>query len=102
MATRRKKISKRRIPILLIPLIAGVMIGLMGYLFYISKAYSYLSDNPKACVNCHIMAPEYATWNHSSHGRNTVCNDCHIPHDNVFRTYFLKPAMVSGMPLCFR
>lgn len=66
------------------------MFGLMGYLFYISKAYSYLSDNPKACVNCHIMAPEYATWNHSSHARNTVCNDCHIPHDNFFRTYFFK------------
>ena len=68
----------------------GVLLGLSGYIFYISKAYSYLSDDPKACVNCHIMAPEYSTWFHSSHGRNTVCNDCHVPHDNFFRKYYFK------------
>lgn len=74
----------------LIPSLVGILIGLGGYIFYISKAYSYLSDDPKACVNCHIMEPEYATWMHSSHGRNTVCNDCHVPHDNVFRKYYFK------------
>lgn len=82
--------TKRRVPKLLIPALVGVMIGLMGYIFYISKAHSYLSDNPRACINCHIMAPEYSTWFHSSHGRNTVCNDCHVPHDNFFRKYYFK------------
>ncbi len=74
----------------LIPSLVGVLLGLSGFLFYISKAHSYLSDDPKACVNCHIMAPEYSTWFHSSHGRNTVCNDCHVPHDNFFRKYYFK------------
>lgn len=74
----------------LIPTLVGILLGLSGYLFYISKAYSYLSDDPKACVNCHIMAPEYSTWFHSSHGRNTVCNDCHVPQDNFFRKYYFK------------
>ena len=74
----------------LIPSLVGILIGLAGYIFYLSKAHSYLSDDPKACVNCHIMEPEYATWLHSSHGRNTVCNDCHVPHDNVFRKYYFK------------
>lgn len=74
----------------LIPSLVGILIGLCGYKFYISKAYTYLSDDPKACVNCHIMEPEYATWMHSSHGRNTMCNDCHVPHDNVFRKYYFK------------
>ena len=32
--------------------------------------------------------PFYATWRHSSHARITVCNDCHVPHDNVFREYY--------------
>lgn len=73
-----------------IPLFIGIILGLMAFILYISKAHSYLSDDPKACVNCHIMAPEYATWFHSSHGRNTVCNDCHVPHDNVFRKYYFK------------
>lgn len=74
----------------LIPTLVGTLLGLMFFVFYISKAYSYLSDNPKTCVNCHIMAPEYATWFHSSHGRATTCNDCHVPHDNVVRKYYFK------------
>lgn len=74
----------------LIPILLGITIGLGCYIMYISKAASYLSDDPKTCVNCHIMAPEYATWFHSSHGRNTTCNDCHVPHDNVVRKYYFK------------
>lgn len=70
--------------------LTGLIIGLIFFILYISKAHSYLSDDPRACINCHIMAPEYSTWAHSSHGRNTVCNDCHVPHDNVARKYYFK------------
>ena len=48
------------------------------------------SDRPEACVNCHIMAPQYATWNHSSHREKAHCNDCHVPHNNVFNKYYFK------------
>ena len=65
-------------------------LGLFIYTFYTSRAYSYLSDEPATCVNCHIMAPYYATWLHSSHGLNTTCNDCHVPQDNVFSKYYFK------------
>lgn len=70
--------------------ISGAMIGLLFYILYISNAVSYLSDDPKTCVNCHIMAPEYATWSHSSHRETAVCNDCHVPHNNVFNKYYFK------------
>ncbi len=76
-----------RFPVLLL---AGIFIGLFFFLFYVSKAYSYLSDNPETCVNCHIMASQYATWGHSSHREYTNCNDCHVPHNNVFNKYFFK------------
>ncbi len=56
----------------------------------ISNAFSYLSDNPEACVNCHVMAPQFATWQNSSHARVTVCNDCHVPHDSFLRKYAFK------------
>ncbi len=36
------------------------------------------------------MAPQYATWQHSSHREHATCNDCHVPHDNIFRTYYFK------------
>ncbi len=68
----------------------GIFFGLSIYVFNISKAGSYLSDKPETCMNCHIMAPQYATWNHSSHREWTNCNDCHVPHNNVFNKYFFK------------
>jgi cytochrome c nitrite reductase small subunit len=68
----------------------GLLIGLGGFTFYISKAHSYISDEPETCVNCHIMAPQYATWNHSSHREWTNCNDCHVPHNNVANKYYFK------------
>src|SRR3989339_617808 len=68
----------------------GVFTGLFGFSFYVSKAWSYLSDDPKTCVNCHIMAPQYATWTHNSHRQYANCNDCHVPHNNVLNKYFFK------------
>jgi len=68
----------------------GTLLGLFGFAFYISKAYSYLSDNPKTCVNCHIMAPQYATWTHNSHRQYANCNDCHVPHNNLINKYYFK------------
>lgn len=69
--------------------IAGV-IGLMAFVIHISKATSYLSDDPKTCVNCHIMAPQYATYTHSSHREWAHCNDCHVPHNNIVNKYYFK------------
>ncbi|MCG8477021.1 MAG: cytochrome c nitrite reductase small subunit [Cytophagales bacterium] len=71
-------------------MVMGVFAGLAAYVFYVSKAYSYLSDDPKTCVNCHIMTPQYATWKHSSHRERATCNDCHVPHNNVANKYFFK------------
>ncbi|VAW20680.1 Cytochrome c nitrite reductase, small subunit NrfH [hydrothermal vent metagenome] len=76
-----------RFPVMII---SGVMLGIIFFLFYVSKAHSYLSDNPRACVNCHVMAPQYATWSHSSHREVANCNDCHVPHENVVKKYYFK------------
>lgn len=69
---------------------AGAAFGLGCCAAYISNAASYLSDDPKACINCHIMDPEYASWQRSSHGRVAVCNDCHVPHDSLIAKYAFK------------
>ncbi len=68
----------------------SVLVGIVIYLFYVSRAASYLSDKPEACINCHIMAPQYATWSHSSHREVAHCNDCHVPHNNFANKYFFK------------
>ncbi|MCD4770734.1 MAG: cytochrome c nitrite reductase small subunit [Bacteroidales bacterium] len=79
--------DKWRVPVLFL---AGIFAGLSIFVFHISKAPSYLSDNPSTCVNCHVMAPQYSTWAHSSHREIAVCNDCHVPHNNVVNKYFFK------------
>ncbi|CEA16610.1 MAG TPA: cytochrome c nitrite reductase small subunit [Fermentimonas caenicola] len=71
-------------------IISGAFVGIFIYTFITSRAYTYLSDDPATCVNCHVMAPYYATWLHSSHGKDATCNDCHIPQDNYFNKYFVK------------
>ncbi|MGM0529667.1 MAG: cytochrome c nitrite reductase small subunit [Bacteroidota bacterium] len=68
----------------------GIFTGLALFALHISRAPSYLSDKPEACTNCHIMAPQYATWSHSSHREWTHCNDCHVPHDNFVNKYYFK------------
>ena len=89
-----KRFIKRLIPPpqwrIAVIIMMGAIVGLGFYAFYASKAYSYLSDAPETCVNCHIMAPQYATWQHSSHREHASCNDCHVPQDNIFRTYYFK------------
>lgn len=71
-------------------IISGAFVGVFIYTFIASRAYTYLSDDPATCVNCHVMSPYYATWLHSSHGKDATCNDCHIPQDNFVNKYFVK------------
>ena len=33
----------------------GVPAGIGGFTFVYAKGFSYLSTDPRACVNCHIM-----------------------------------------------
>ncbi|MDR2678222.1 MAG: cytochrome c nitrite reductase small subunit [Zoogloeaceae bacterium] len=59
--------------------LGGAALGLAGYNVYMSRAFSYLGDDPAACVNCHIMSPFYQTWSRSSHANWATCIDCHTP-----------------------
>ncbi|MDO8526567.1 MAG: cytochrome c nitrite reductase small subunit [Deltaproteobacteria bacterium] len=70
-------------------LIVGLALGVGFYTFIYSKGYSYLSNNPSVCTNCHIMQTEYDGWIKSSHHHVAVCNDCHMP-DNFFGKYWTK------------
>jgi cytochrome c nitrite reductase small subunit len=68
----------------------GILSGLIILVFYVGNAASYLSDKPETCVNCHVMFPQYSSWQHSSHARVATCNDCHVPHNNFISKYMFK------------
>lgn len=61
----------------------GVLIGVGVVMARATNALSHLADAPEACMNCHVMTNAYATWQRGSHGRDTVCVDCHLPHTNI-------------------
>lgn len=73
-----------------VTVLVGMIFGLGFYILHLSKAASYLSDDPKTCINCHVMTTEYITWNHSSHRDIATCNDCHVPQDNLLNKYYFK------------
>lgn len=85
-----KKIAPPKKWVFPVLIITGSIIGLLAFILYTSNAVSYLSDKPETCINCHVMVPQYATWQHSSHRENASCNDCHVPHNNVFNKYYFK------------
>jgi cytochrome c nitrite reductase small subunit len=57
----------------------GFATGVGGYTFYYAKGASYLTNDPAACANCHIMSEHFEAWLKSSHRSVAVCNDCHTP-----------------------
>lgn len=87
-----KKLLQALPKALVLPLFVagGALCGIGCYTLYISRTHAYLSDDPSACVNCHIMAPYYQSWNHSSHAIHATCNDCHVPNDSPLKHYGFK------------
>jgi cytochrome c nitrite reductase small subunit len=65
--------------IAVIAVLLGLAVGVGGYTFVYAKGYSYLTNDPAACANCHIMNDHYNGWVKSSHRSIAACNDCHTP-----------------------
>jgi len=77
-----RRLPARRL-LLLGAITAGLVIGLGAFTFVYARGYSYLTNDPAACANCHIMREHFDAWNKSTHRAVATCNDCHTPHDLV-------------------
>lgn len=67
----------------------GMLGGLGAFTFGYGEGAAYLTNDPAACANCHIMQSHFDTWLKSSHKHVAVCNDCHLPH-HAFRKWLTK------------
>lgn len=65
----------------------GLAIGVGMFTFGYAQGASYLTNDPAACANCHVMRDQYAGWMKGSHGNVAVCNDCHSPAGFVPKYY---------------
>jgi cytochrome c nitrite reductase small subunit len=64
-------------------ILVGAILGLGLFTFGYARGSSYLTNDPAACANCHIMGEHFAAWMKSSHRQVAVCNDCHTPHSFI-------------------
>ena len=78
-----------RVAAIVLAIVTGLAAGIGAYTFRYAEGLSYFSTAPSACVNCHIMRPQYDAWQKSSHHTAAVCIDCHLPHD-FFGKYLAK------------
>lgn len=74
-----------------IPVALAILLGLIGgigaFTFGYGKGFSYMSNDPTACANCHVMQDHFDSWQKSSHHHVATCNDCHLPHNFVGKWY---------------
>jgi cytochrome c nitrite reductase small subunit len=71
-----------RLGVFLIALL-GIPLGVGAFTFVYAKGFSYLSADPRACVNCHVMNPQYDAWMKSGHRHTATCVECHLPHAGI-------------------
>jgi cytochrome c nitrite reductase small subunit len=65
----------------------GIALGIGGYTFVYAKGFSYVSNDPGVCANCHVMQGHLDAWVKGSHKNVAVCNDCHTPHNFIGKYY---------------
>jgi cytochrome c nitrite reductase small subunit len=65
---------------LLVAFVIGGAAGVGIFTASYAQGTSYLSDDPSACRNCHVMNDVYDAWLRGPHKAVATCNDCHIPH----------------------
>ena len=79
---RAERAKSHRVVILafILAILLGVLAGAGVFTVVYAEGLSYLSNDPEACVNCHIMREQYEGWLASPHHAVAGCNDCHVPH----------------------
>lgn len=84
--------TRRRVLLLWLSLaLLGSAFGLGIYAFIYAKGNSYLSNDPEACGNCHVMREVLTDWQRGDHHHVAVCNDCHVPQG------FVSKWLVKGL-----
>jgi cytochrome c nitrite reductase small subunit len=70
-----------------LPIVAAIVLGVLGgigaFTFGYGEGAAYLTNNPAACANCHVMQDHLRLLAEVQPPDVATCNDCHLPHDLV-------------------
>ena len=69
--------------LLAIAALFGLCAGFGTYTITYAQGFSYFSNDPRACMNCHIMREQFDGWQKAPHHAVASCNDCHTPRGFV-------------------
>jgi cytochrome c nitrite reductase small subunit len=69
-----------RVWLIVLAVLVGLLTGMGAFTFHYARGFSYFGTDPRACRNCHIMDPQYDSWQNASHHTSATCVDCHLPH----------------------
>ena len=76
-------IRARKVILTVTDSVIGLAAGACAFTCGYAKGYSHLTDNPAACVHCHVMQEQYDGWINSSHRSVATGNDFHTLHGVV-------------------
>ena len=85
----------------ILAVLVGVFFGLGAFTVHYGEGLSYMSSDPRACVNCHIMRDNFDLWAVASH-RTVTCNECHVPHGVRKYTAELRNGIVHSAVFTLR
>ena len=78
--SKKTRAARTKVYLLLaIVAVLGICTGFGTYTFTYAQGFSYFSNDPRACMNCHIMREQFDGWQKSPHHAVASCNDCHTP-----------------------
>jgi len=93
------------LPAIVLGTTVGLAAGIGGFTFIYARGASYLTNDPAACANCHVMGEYHDGWIKSSHRSAAACADCHMPYhrvgalkisDHHVRSPLLDPSRACG------
>ena len=89
MKTYGLKGLSKTLSLIIVGLLIGIPTGTGLATFIFAEGHSYLSKDPVACTNCHVMKGQFDSWQASSHHPHASCNDCHS-HGSLPEKYLQK------------
>ena len=66
--SKKTRAARTKVYLLLaIVAVLGICTGFGTYTFTYAQGFSYFSNDPRACMNCHIMREQFDGWQKAPH-----------------------------------